>query len=177
MNINITVSLTLPQDAEKFKILSGVLAGGPIPATIVEVPSSAPAPEKSAAKVRKQRVDKDVSSVQAPAPAPAPTVDEQPAAKPAAAPGEVFGRPAEMSEEESKAEIKAVAKVYIARFANQMDGIKAFRGLMSSTCGVGKLDDLVHAQRLQVIVAAKAELAKADTAKSAAPAAASGVEV
>lgn len=95
---------------------------------------------------------------------------EQPSEKPAAA------APAEMTEADSLKEVRAVAKVYVQRFANQVDGIKAFRDLMAATCKVGKIDDLQHAQRLQMIVAAKAEINKADKPAAASPVGA-GVEV
>lgn len=78
------------------------------------------------------------------------------------------GSATEMSEDDSLKEVRAVAKAFVQRFANQVDGITAFRKLMSDTCKVGKIDDLVHAQRLQVITAAKAEILKADAPKPAA---------
>jgi hypothetical protein len=68
----------------------------------------------------------------------------------------------DMSEDDSVLEIRNVAKAYAKRFANQLDGVAAFRKLMADTCKVGKMDDLVHAQRLQLIGVVKAEIAKAD---------------
>lgn len=115
------------------------------------VPASEPAP-----RTRKPRAPKIEAEIAPPA---APV-------KPAS----------ELSEAESTAKIKATAKTYVQRFANQVDGIAAFRKLMVDTCRVGKLDDLVHAQRLQVISAAEADIAKGTTAPAPKPAAAS-VEV
>ncbi len=70
--------------------------------------------------------------------------------------------PAGLSEEDSVKEVRAIAKVYVQRFANQVDGIAAFRKLMSDKLKVAKIDDLVHAQRVQMIAIAKEEIAKAD---------------
>ena len=123
-----------------------------------QVPTPAPAP-----RTRRTKVDKDVSGN---APEAGPSLSDLDK--------KIEKSGGEMSEAESLAEIKQVAKTYIGRFAAQLDGVVAFRKLMSTTCGVGKLDDLTHAHRLQVISAAKAEIAKADVAKVPAG---SGVEV
>lgn len=68
----------------------------------------------------------------------------------------------DLSEDDSILEVRNIAKTYAKRFANQLDGVAAFRKLMADTCKVGKMDDLVHAQRLQLIGVVKAEIAKAD---------------
>ena len=82
----------------------------------------------------------------------------------------------EPTEEDSLKEVRALAKTYVQRFANQVDGIKAFRELIAATTGVARIDDLVHSQRLIVIAKAKAEIAKKDV-KPAAPAETSGTAV
>lgn len=82
-----------------------------------------------------------------------------------------------LSDEDSLKEIRAVAKVYVQRFGAQADGLAAFRKIMADKCGVAKIDDLKHEQRLTVIEAVKAELAKADEKKPAPAAASTGTEV
>lgn len=128
-------------------VLSVVRTG---PETVVDTP--APAEPKP----RKPRAVKATDTV---------TLPEAPAAGAAVV---LPGSATEMSEDDSLKEVRAVAKAFVQRFANQVDGITAFRKLMSDTCKVGKIDDLVHAQRLQVITAAKAEILKADAPKPAA---------
>lgn len=131
---------------------------------LVDAPAPTPAAEPQPEKVRKPRKAAE------PAPAPAPAAAAAPAPAPAPAAPVAAG---DMTEEQSLKEVRAIAKTFVQRFANQVDGITAFRKLMADTCKVGKIDDLVHAQRLQVITAAKAEIAKGATP---APVAA-GVEV
>lgn len=113
---------------------------------------------------------KDKKSKAEPAAAPAPAIPAAPAAQTPAATGK------ELSAEDSLKEIRAVAKVYVQRFGNQADGLAAFRKIMSDKCGVAKIDDLKHEQRLIVIEAVKVELANADEKKPAA-AASTGTEV
>lgn len=114
--------------------------------------------------------------------APAETAPTPAAPAPAAAPErQATTPPTILAAEDSLKEIRAVAKVYVQRYGNQADGLAAFRKIMSDKTGAGKIDDLKHEQRLVVIEAVKAELAKADSmlksAAPAAPAAGSGVEV
>jgi len=118
------------------------------PGTVLDTtpgPIEAPKPRKP----RAPKAEAPAAPVAPAAPAPAPTAGE-------------------VTEEASLLEIKAIAKTYVQRFANQVDGIKAFRQLMSDKVKVARLDDLVHAQRLIVIEAAKAEIAKATPAVAAA---------
>lgn len=128
-------------------VLSVVRTG---PETVVDTPAPVPAEPKP----RKPRAAKTDTVVLPEAPA-------------AGAPVILPGSASEMSEDDSLKEVRAIAKAFVQRFANQVDGITAFRKLMSDTCKVGKIDDLVHAQRLQVITAAKAEILKADAPKPA----------
>lgn len=128
------------------------------------VPAVAAAPK--AAKDKK--APKEAAA--APAAIPAPAAAAAPAVQTPAATGK------ELSAEDSLKEIRAVAKVYVQRFGNQADGLAAFRKIMADKCGVAKIDDLKHEQRLTVIEAVKAELAKADEKKPAA-AAPTGTEV
>lgn len=121
-------------------------------------------------KERKPRAKKEEIT-----PAPAPAAGAPAAATPPAA---VAGAAVvEPSEEDSLKEVRALAKTYVQRFANQVDGIKAFRELIAATTGVARIDDLVHSQRLLVIAKAKGEIAKGKVAPAAAPAETAGTAV
>jgi hypothetical protein len=133
---------------------------------------STSAPTKSLAedvpaKTRKPRAPKEEIG-----PAAAPAAGAQAAATPPPAPAGVL----EPTEEESLKEVRALAKTYVQRFANQVDGIKAFRELIAATTGVARIDDLVHSQRLLVIAKAKAEIAQKDV-KAKAPVETAGTAV
>ncbi len=91
-----------------------------------------------------------------------------PVAPPAATPVAPLG------EDDSLKEVRAAAKVYVQRFANQTDGIAAFRKFMTDTTKVAKIDELSHPQRIQLIAAVKAAVAEIDAKK---PAASAGTEV
>lgn len=132
-------------------------AGNPMPTSEEAVKPEVLAEIAAVKKERKTRATKAEAPVAAVA---------APAAPPSVA---------EMTEDASILELRAVAKVFVQRFGNQADGIAAFRKLMADTCKVAKIDDLVHAQRLQMIIAAKAEIAKAD--KTAPATVGAGVEV
>lgn len=125
------------------------------PAEPVEGETPAPA------KVRKPRAPKEEITA---APTPAAGAQAAAASTPAATAGAAVLEP---TEEESLKEVRALAKTYVQRFANQVDGIKAFRELIAATTGVARIDDLVHSQRLLVIAKAKAEIAKKDLAAKA----------
>ncbi len=124
-------------------------------------------PPAAEPKPRKKRTAADGPEAGAAAAAPAaipPTPPAAPAAQPPAGAAVV-----EQSEEESLKEVRALAKTFVQRFQNQVDGIKAFRELIAATTGVARIDDLVHAQRLSVIAKAKMEIAQKDAPKVAAP--------
>lgn len=121
-------------------------------------------------KVRKPRAPKEEIAA---APTPAAGAPAAAAATPAPAGAAVV----EPSEEDSLKEVRALAKTYVQRFANQVDGIKAFRELIAATTGVARIDDLVHSQRLLVIAKAKGEIAKGKVASAVAPAATAGTAV
>lgn len=132
-----------------------------------EIPAAAePAPKKE----RKPRAPKEEIAA---APAPAAGAPAAAASTPAPAGAAVV----EPSEEDSLKEVRALAKTYVQRFANQVDGIKSFRELIAATTGVARIDDLVHSQRLLVIAKAKGEIAKGKVAPAAAPAETAGTAV
>ena len=133
------------------------LNGLPAPIAAAESAAAEPAPKKE----RKARAPKEEKS------------PEPVAVSVAATPAPVLPT---QTEEESLKEIQMVARTYVQRFGNMKDGIAAWRKLQLELCGVARLDDLVHAQRLTVIAAAKMELQQADTGGAVASASA-GVEV
>lgn len=143
------------------RLSGGVMASAPALA------AAEPGPKKE----RKPRAPKE-DAIQA---APTPAADTPAAATP---PPTAVGAAAviEPSEDESLKEVRALAKTYVQRFANQVDGIKSFRELIAATTGVARIDDLVHSQRLLVIAKAKGEIAKGKVAP-AAPAETAGTAV
>lgn len=72
---------------------------------------------------------------------------------------------AEITEEESLTQALEVAKLLMKRFDKQIDGkaegYHKARKLLVEHFKAGKIGDLVHAQRLQFVTLAKAELEKA----------------
>lgn len=115
------------------------------------LPLAMPAGEAVAAeapKTRKPRTPK----VDAPA---VPVVPETPAVAP-----EV------MTEEQSMVAVRSAADALMTRFQNVKDGkpegFHMARALLAEDFKVGKMADLVHAQRLQFIAKVKALLSKAD---------------
>jgi uncharacterized phage protein gp47/JayE len=129
-----------------------------------QLPLTAPVAEP----VKEEKAPKAPKAEKAPKAAKAEKTPETPAAP--AAPVAVGSE----ADKKSTEDVRAKAKFYVQRFANQMEGIAAYRALMKATCGVEKMDDLKHEQRLAVIAAVEKAVNDLNNAKPAAPA---GVEV
>lgn len=142
-------------------------AGSPL-TRVTDAPPAPRLSEDVPPKTRKPRAPKDETIAAAPAPTAAPA--------PAAAAAPTSAAVLEPTEEDSLKEVRALAKTFVQRFQNQVDGIKAFRELIAATTGVARIDDLVHSQRLVVIAKAKAEIAKGKVAAPA-PAETAGTAV
>jgi hypothetical protein len=125
-------------------------AAGAVDAPLVE-------PRPNAVVVEEPKVRKPRKSKEEPAAAPAaPTFDpmmDMGGEKPAAG---------GMTEAESLTRVRELATKWIKRFANQQDGIAAFREKVTKDHGVGRFDDLTHAMRVKMIANLEAEFAKAD---------------
>lgn len=67
--------------------------------------------------------------------------------------------PAAMTEVDSVKAANEIAAIFVRRFKNQADGLTAARKILTEEFKVARLNDLVHAQRLQFITRLKAEIA------------------
>jgi len=139
---------------EFLKTATAYLEKGVQPALPLTVSTSAavemPATPVKERKPRAKRTDVEASAAQ-----------EAPATPVAAA---------EMTEEQSTEQLmKVVGPAFIKRFNKptvdgKTEGYDAIKKLTAEKYKVGKLADLVHAQRLQLIVELKAKIAEADKA-------------
>lgn len=117
----------------------------------------------------------DNHGVVAAAPQEAPVVKtRKPRAPKAEAPAPAAPAAAEMTEEQSAKAVYDVAKRFMTRFQKPgaagpdgkpaTEGYHRLKALLADSYKVGKLADLVHAQRIQLMTTLQAEVAAADTA-------------
>jgi len=144
MQINIALTLTLPEDKEKLRALNDIMS-------------------LSQAEVEKLTSGKDVAETPGKAKRAAKTAPEAPAPAaeaPAAAPEKA--EPTEKEQKKSAQDTTEIAKMLVAKFNkpmlpdNKPEGFHMAKKLLIDHFKVGRLSDLTHEQRLEFIVKVRA---------------------
>jgi len=160
MQINVSLTLTLPQDGEKLAILAQ-MAGcklaptAPFTGPFVD-PETVAKVEESEKRTRVRKAKPEIT----------------PVAEAAIAKHEKVAELAQMSEPESTERLKTVGEAFTQRFSKQMDAVTEVKALIESKFKVARLRDLVHAQRVELIAILDGRIKEIDSkAVTAAPAA------